>query len=88
MTRLTFAVVVWAGAVLAALGLATVVSSSVHDQQVAAKRKAAKVVRSAHDVGSGAQARREGAWAPSRRGPATPPRLGRAARARSSAPRT
>jgi hypothetical protein len=60
MTRLTFAVVVWAGAVLAALGLATVVSSSVHDQQVAAKRKAAKVVRSAHDVGSGAQARREG----------------------------
>jgi hypothetical protein len=48
------------GAVLAALGLATVVSSSVHDQQVAAKRKAAKLVRSANHVGSGTQARREG----------------------------
>jgi hypothetical protein len=82
MTRATLAVVVWAGAVAAAIVLSSVVASSVHDEQVAAKRKVATVVRSAHDVGRGATATREGSVG------VEPPRPHGAATVRPTSPRS
>lgn len=60
MTRVTLAVVVWAGAIVAAGALSAGVAGSIDDDQVAAVRKAATVVCSAHDIGHGAAAPEEG----------------------------
>jgi hypothetical protein len=60
MTRAAVAVLAWVGAIAAAAALSAAVAGSIHTDQATAKRKAATVVRSAHDLGTGHDVSDEG----------------------------